>query len=511
MNVNILGQYNFNNFTMLNPLMSEEEIVSTSIHEYTHFILSTRSIAGITEYCLQKIVIPPNARVDKIKKEVVSNFLMSHSKKVQEGVAVFIECIYKMLVDKHLYKEYILELKNCNKEYYKYVKPLINILNLLSNFGQKEDILKLASGVYNMALLAMDIEIYNLDASEFTTNAKIQRLISRKGFSEDYLPNKRFLKYIEIFDDVEDINEFEKRMELFWENKKNINIEDEKIRLNKIKTFILKLFEDSENCEMYKARLEHIEMKEIQIAELYVQQIPSTFSEDFYAHKIKKVSPKELMQLSKKEKYSMLFLMGNIQDNINTLFKTMGKNKEINKCTDEEIVMHFSLENKIISASIINCKQIDNLLESERESVLLSSYKNFDYVNNCILKHSLYRKMIFIYCDRTYKNASEYLDMWKNQKVYYRYMEYKNMLVLLAKFAENCIFVLPMTSIVASEACLDIENNRKNMILACESGDEKYDSHIIINENRVNEIDTIINCLFFLFVENNDRSKNYSK
>ncbi len=43
MDVQILGQYDFGNFTLLNALMGEEERINTAIHEYTHFGLSNQS------------------------------------------------------------------------------------------------------------------------------------------------------------------------------------------------------------------------------------------------------------------------------------------------------------------------------------------------------------------------------------------------------------------------------------------------------------------------------------
>lgn len=57
MDSRLLGLYDFDNFMLLNALMSEEECITTSVHEYTHFQLSNQSTYGIIQYCLKKLKI----------------------------------------------------------------------------------------------------------------------------------------------------------------------------------------------------------------------------------------------------------------------------------------------------------------------------------------------------------------------------------------------------------------------------------------------------------------------
>lgn len=51
---------------------------------------------------------------------------------------------------------------------------------------------------------------------------------------------------------------------------------------------------------------------------------------------------------------------------------------------------------------------------------------------------------------------------------------------------------------VASEAEKDIRNKHKNMQPVNVQGNEEYDPYIIKDEKIRNDIDTIINCLFFI-------------
>ena len=69
MDVDILGQYNFENFTLLNALMSEDETINTAIHEYTHFGLSNQSVYGTILYCLNKLIIPCDNQMDINRKK----------------------------------------------------------------------------------------------------------------------------------------------------------------------------------------------------------------------------------------------------------------------------------------------------------------------------------------------------------------------------------------------------------------------------------------------------------
>ena len=105
---------------------------------------------------------------------------------------------------------------------------------------------------------------------------------------------------------------------------------------------------------------------------------------------------------------------------------------------------------------------------------------------------------IYIYCDRTYSNILQFINLWNDRVVFYRYMVYESMIVLLIKINENTLFLLPMTPMVADEADKDIRDNHKNMRPITEVEDEEYDPYIIKDEKVRNEIDTIINCLFFI-------------
>ena len=102
----IFGEYSFENHILLNPIVDDDEFLSTHYHEFTHFMLSHHSTTGILMYCLVKIGIVKNSN-DFKKYEILKKFLYESMKNVQEGLAVFSECIMKLLKGKKVYEEFI--------------------------------------------------------------------------------------------------------------------------------------------------------------------------------------------------------------------------------------------------------------------------------------------------------------------------------------------------------------------------------------------------------------------
>jgi len=177
----------------------------------------------------------------------------------------------------------------------------------------------------------------------------------------------------------------------------------------------------------------------------------------------------------------------------------MGATDPQMRVDERDILFFYDLARKEIFSCILEEKQLQEILaDDENKSVLLTSYKNYDYERNCIPKYSGINQFTYIYCDRTYGNAIDYLNKWADKKVYYRYMVYESMPVLLIKNSDSSIFILPMTPIVADEADRDIRKNHKNMLMITNAKDGEYDSYVITDSKKRDEIDTIINCLFFI-------------
>ena len=99
---------------------------------------------------------------------------MDNTLKVQEGMAVFIEGIYFLLRDVEEYENFIENLMRNNLKYYSYVKPLRFILELLKD-AERENVLTVAHAVFQIALTAMNANIYTVGGSAFGTKKLIQK------------------------------------------------------------------------------------------------------------------------------------------------------------------------------------------------------------------------------------------------------------------------------------------------------------------------------------------------
>ena len=497
-NDQILGQYDFENFTLLSALMNKEEWTNTAIHEYTHFILSNQSVFGNILYCLNKLVIHPGNIDDINKRKAAMDFFLSSSIKVQEGMAVFIEATYFMLSDNNDYEMFINELRNGNKKYYDYVKPLCFILKYMKNENYNSKLM-VAHALFQVALKSMNASIYDFKGNFFSKKRLIKKMISGQDFSEEYMPNKKFQTMIKSCEKVESCEELCEKLYLLAKVNQDTSVEFYKSRIESIKEFVIDIFEGSPYIEFYKNSLKKINVIEEDLSAVFLQQLPTAFNEDYVQSNMKMIGYELLKQKCKTIDYSTLFLLGSLKSNISDLLAKMGVVDIQEVKGTEEILFFYSLRDKEIFGCLLEKKELQEILEQDNNrSVVLTSYKNYDYDNDSLPGCSAFKGNLYIYCDRTYSNTITYINRWADREVYYRYIVYKSMIVLLVKISDDTLFMLPMTPIVADEAEKDIWTNHKNMHPITEVGDEELDSHIIKNEKIRDEIDTIINCLFFI-------------
>lgn len=496
--VQLLGQYDFDNFTLLNALMSEEERINTAVHEYTHFQLSNQSVYGTIQYCLKKLTISITCNNDANKLKSAMTFFAKNSMKVQEGLAVFIEATYFMLRSVDDYEKFIENLKENNERYYGYVKPLCFILEYMKDVDNN-DKLTIAHAVFQIALKSMNSCIYNYDGNNFAKSKSINKLVSNRDFSKEYLPNKLFFSMIEECNKQETFEKFYQKLFALAQDDIDDSVEFFQDRLIKIKKFVLEIFKGSKCIDRYINRLNQVEMHETDVSSVFLQQIPTAFNEDYVQRNMKKIDYESLKEKCRSLEYSTLFLLGGLQKNILELYNKMGVVNSDVKDDSKEILFFYSLRDKEIFGCILGKNELQEILnQKDNKCVLLTSYKNYDYENNRLLGYSTTVENIYIYCDRTYSNTLQFMNFWNDRVVFYRYMVYESMIVLLIKINENSLFLLPMTPMVAYEAEKDIRDNHKNMHPIMEVEDDEYDLYIIKDEKTRNEIDTIINCLFFI-------------
>jgi hypothetical protein len=389
-------------------------------------------------------------------------------------------------------------LKENNECYYRYIEPLYPILEYIKHVDYN-DKLTITHAVFQIALKSMNSCIYNYNGNIFAKSKTIKKLVSNQDFSKKYLPNKLFFSMLEECHKQETFEKFKQKLFDLAQDNIDGNVEFFQDRLIKIKKFILEIFEGSRSVDVYKNRLNQVEIHEADASSIFLQQIPTAFNQDYVQCNIKKIGYESLKEKCRSLEYSTLFLLGGLQKNSLELLDKMGVINPDIKDEDREILIFYSLREKEIFGCILEKSELQEILnQNDNKCVLLTSYKNYDYQNNEVLGYSIMAEKIYIYCDRTYSNALPYINNWDDRVVFYRYMVYESMIVLLIKINENSLFLLPMTPIVAEEAEKDIRDNHKYMHPITEVEDGEYDPHIIKDEKTRNEIDTIINCVFFI-------------
>ena len=220
----------------------------------------------------------------------------------------------KLLKRKEVYEEFIRKLKNNNRTYYRYLEPLLFILKIIEN-DNKEEIRKTAQVIFSIGIEAMNTEILKEDPKKFATNKEIQKMISTPNFAKNNLPNSRFKIYLKEIEKIDNSKKLQsKGILLLSDEVKKPTLEYAEKRLKQIKKFILSFFEDSKLIDEYKIRLENINIKEIDIDELYSKQIPTTFNEDIYQKNLKNIADISIIKKYCEEGTSMIFLIGKIEN-----------------------------------------------------------------------------------------------------------------------------------------------------------------------------------------------------
>ena len=519
-----LGEYPFENFTLINPLVTKEDSQLVALHEYMHYMLSIQSVVGEMLYCLKKIskLAAFNNRGDYEKDYRFYSELMKHSKKTQEGMAVLFECFAILQLEGlNGYKKYVETLKLDNKLYYDYFKPLKFLADIIAEEKDDEAKFLTVRYIFLLAVHALNAKIYETNPDIWLCKKSMKKFES-KAVASEYLPDSRFKKAIKYLKNknINSCVDIQESIEEWLRNNgyKDRPLESATEEMNKIKTFLISFFVGSSNIEFYREQLNGISSKEISAEELFLNQLPSIPVS--YTDDLCKADLKVFLDIAKK-RFTVLFLLGNLKLGVEMMFSKWGINEaSIRRKNQQEYLQKADLENryheiefvvgydwssKKVFSSMLEPKEVDSVIteiehKGKNGACVLTSYKNYDYEKNCIKNHENITGDIYIYCDRTYGNARPYLDSWKEKIVYYRRLEYRDMIVLLIWIAANRIFILPMTGAVEQQAFYEILTKRSNMKPAEDDEDSRYDKYILRDESCFERIDTIINSLFFIKV-----------
>ncbi|WP_113886439.1 hypothetical protein [Clostridium butyricum] len=498
MRKSILGEYDFNNVTAINFIDNgEDEINETILHETIHLLLTKQTIWGMACYLIRKVVI-----YDNNYKHMLEEFC-THSRKVQEAAAVFNECIYKVRNKGYGdYYNYLQYLKNNNKEYYRYVYPLIKFLKYLEPQSLVQvNVDELNFLIMVLAKISLNANITEIDIEVFKQKKKFKKFISNIENVEKYLPNKRFnkllKKYYNIINKSGELNLETLGDELNQDIGESYVISNE--MLDNIKEYLKQIYKNSHRIAEISIYFDTVKLIKIDIEDLPNYSLPHSFS-TFSSE----ISNYQEISNSCKEKLGILFYYGNICDMKvfdNKLLYIPEEYMEVIKNTLGEkslVVSYFDyIEKKIffLNADELEVRQLIGVSESP----IVVSYMAYDIQRDDIKGIDTENKEIYVYCDRTYPNSKDLINSIAREKCKVRIIEYTNMYLLVIKVSDKTKFILPFMGPAYPSVRRDIDNGVLNIELADNpDGVTEIDDYILKTYDSVQVYDLIISCLFQL-------------
>ena len=518
------GYYLFDNKYFINMEVDEKDTFTTVIHELTHLSITLQSKYGVFVQLLNKA-----NSIDQTFSSI-NSFWINHMRKMQEGCCTFAEMLVILRLNGRLVlKNWIADLKDNNREYYKYVEPLIDIIKYVDeNKAAQNTKLFSIDSIYelilNIAVCSCDIDVSEIGEDFFINNKskKSQNINIDGGKSILFLPDSRFKRLIkELKKELEssDIKDVEVLLERIinnvFENTFSQKVNNNKIAslrdsLNKSKEFIKRLFEQTDNYKLICDVIEPISINSIKPSRLLGYSIPESSNRIYSKHNLCKIDEFHKVQ------NDIVYVLGDT----NTLRETTAKktlplayindkspklssqyteikklavsqNVQLKKCF---IINGYDYTKKELNLCMINNDKRSIVSFMNRiKSPIVVNYKFYANYKNLLCNDS---KNAFIYCDRNYENSidiiNNYADLAGEEKLLFNIIDYTNnnkdcsFSVLIINLKRNHYFILP---IVRSSIILIYSDT------IC--GKLKITPGLTIDSSLTDTVDQIISCLYY--------------
>lgn len=505
--INTLGYYEFESYRHINPLKDEDGLLerTTSIHEFQHFILTTRSNYGMILYALRKLQRTADwyAYSKETKRQCTAfmKFLIQHSIKVQEGIATFVQWYFIYRSGNKIEADQFF--KELPKEYCEYIKPLsviIEKIKLCSSNFEKTDVY--VSLVIALGLDALNIPIDDLMEKRITSKKEYDKFCSYENNAEIFYPNSKYKKNIKKIeknmktDTLENVIKQMINKEIF-----NNDIEFIQEKFSKVKKYVGSVFKDSKEYMIIEKTLNEIRPEAKDLEDALFEELPMIVP---LKNDIRSILAEKIFSKIDEKKYGFtLFLLGNIYlkgygqnvQNVNTYLK---KNSE--KFTS---VLFYDLSLRQQYVSNMNNDTLKHILNKpDSELNFVVNYKAYNYNSHEIINIGKYNHNIYIYCDRTYQNTKKYINKFGTHKVLFTALKYQSMYILIFYIYKQTYFFLPVTDSYFNMIVSDIEKEWsyfENVI-----DENPIDGKVIIDKKQKKEIDIMVASLFFMAIDPKD-------
>lgn len=456
----------------------------TTIHEAFHMIFTLQSSYGNFMHMNRRLEVA-DGRFPYINK-----VLAGHCRKVQEAASIFAEIVYLIQMQSFVSAEqHIRRLRENNREYYNYLKPLCPFLEFLeenenSTAGCKFSILEMFGLIKSIVLISLNIDLTQLDPDVFRKEKNFDRCIAG-----EFCPNRIFRDTVrqahKILSQEVAPEVIRKDLSIFIAEQGPVCNEDN-LRLiqERHRTFFKNLYQDSPNELVLADILEEFTVKAVDPVDILGSGIPTTGNTQY---PFEKGDEKELIRRSE-EDVGVLYILGDLKFAVAELSRRFPVHPRCCNMPGNQFFVAF--------LDYIQKKQYSVLLDSKQANQLcrvmdvpiVVNYKAYHAIRRELLHDS--RAPIFVYCDRSYINAVEIIRSHTEIEKRFQLVSYqgKNMgfWALIIELEPGSYFLLPMMRLSLYLLSRDIQN-----------GALKLKGELTIDENLMYAIDTVINCIFY--------------
>ena len=202
------GKFDFSGvYIDINKNLTEYDVAASSLHEYTHRILSSSSSVGMLDFLLMNVYEAESGKKLCAKIQQLYDRVSKSSIKVQECTAMLTELLMLKIMDKKTYFS-TLEMYDVGQKYMKeygfeklkFILSQVNFERLDDVDTQINNIRNIVENIRNIAIKSMNIDIYIIDPLD----GKYMKCL--ESCKEKYNSNYRFMKVIKyIENDVLDL------------------------------------------------------------------------------------------------------------------------------------------------------------------------------------------------------------------------------------------------------------------------------------------------------------------
>ena len=480
----ILGEYDFKNHYFINidtpPMLSTQ----TTIHEAFHMIFTLQSSYGNFIHMNQRM-----ATIDG-RFQYISEILLRHCRKVQESACVFSEIIYLINTKSFETAEHHIHfLRMNNKEYFNYFKPLCPFLHYIEENKKSPVDCKFSSGemlnlIISIVRISLNVDLTVINPDVFRTKKELEHHIAGR-----YCPNrifhdmlKQILKTLGQNTDPMKIREevltFVAEQELVC-NEANLCLIQDRHRI-----YFKKLYHDSADFHVLENILSEFTIKSLDAIDILGSGIPTTGNTQY---PMVSGDDNEIINRSEVD-IGVLFILGDVKSAISALSKRQFIYPQYRNIQDSRFCITFLdyTQTKQYGA-LLNLNQTNRLCKVISAPIVVN-YKVYQSLRQKLLQSP--PSTVFVYCDRSYKNAVDIIRGYTDTEKCFQLLDYNEGKMgfhsLIIELEPKFYFLLPIMKL--AEFCLfrDIQNGALSL-----------KQELVIDDDLRTAIDTVINCIFY--------------